>query len=144
MCLYRGKIALSIFLFMVLMIVGTICVSAEEFVPYASEIYNSYGVSLSSSKSAAFNVSTSQNVEIKVISVELQKCSIQVGANGVQTEKYSKVKSLTAPDKTVNGKNYTATKDYSLSIPDGGKYRIRAVFSAGGEQKTAYSKGIEF
>ena len=58
MCLYRGKIALSILLFMVLMIVGTICVSAEEFVPYASEIYNSYGVSLSSSKSAAFNVST--------------------------------------------------------------------------------------
>lgn len=116
-------------LLLAVLIVGYVAAQAQGVMPYADEVFNKNTVSLSADKKATFKAETMENVEITVTSCTLQKKS---GSEWVY------FKSLTPPDGAYQ-KYYSDKSDYSGSIPDGGPYRLKALFYADGRTVTAYS-----
>lgn len=104
---------------------------------FADKVFDRASLTLYSDKTVSFSASTwGTKKSISVSSCFLQK------KNG---EKWDYVKSLTAP-KTVasNAFLYGSDMDYSDDIPDGGTYRIGAVFDADGYTITRYSSAKSF
>ena len=112
--------------------VGSIAVAAER----ASEVFESAYVMTGSDLYTEFGASTRRNVP----SIYVSSCTLQ------EMDKNDKVvasKSLTPPsDKAVNASDFVAWKTFSGT--SGKRYRIKAVFSAGGETMTCYSTIVEY
>ncbi len=106
---------------MTFMVIST--AMAENVVPYAHPIFDLTAVMLSNNLMAGFDAQTSKDCDIYVQSVILEK--------KIDGE-WKFVKSLTAPDKKVNGYMYSTTKDYSRNISGSGTFRLNAVFNADG------------
>lgn len=99
--------------------------------PYASAVFASASVRLYSDFSVNFYASTRV-----VCTISVTSCVMQREING----SWSDFKALEVPDGKSNAITYDVDKDYDS--PSSGKYRIKAVFSGGGETVTRYSSAI--
>lgn len=104
---------------------------------FSDKVFDRASLTLYSDKTVSFSASTWGTKK----SISVTSCSLQK-KNG---EKWERVKGLTAP-KTVasNAYLYSSDMDYSDDIPDGGTYRVGAVFDADGYSITRYSSERSF
>ena len=106
--------------------------SAAEIVPFANPVFDSASVYLGKKFSAEFTASTN----VICSSICVSSCTLQkkVGTNWVYA------KSLNVPSYVANNTFiYDDVKNYDDDIPAGGTYRLKVVFSGGGETVTRYS-----
>lgn len=105
---------------------------AEAIAPYANPIFEIASVTFNSKFTAYFSASTNEVCSsIFVSSCVLQKKS---GTSWITSAELV-VPSYVATDAS----NYDDFKNYADVIPVGGTYRLKVVFSGGGETVTRYS-----
>lgn len=114
-----------------------ICSAAPVFahaiaIPQANPVFIEASVYVSSNMRAEFTAST-----MKVCaSIYVKSCDLQK-KNGVNWVDY---KSLTPPSYVAtNTSAYGEVKNYASNFPSGGTFRLKVVFSGGGETVTRYS-----
>lgn len=118
-------VALTVSLMMPIMV-------SSEIIPYANPVFYEASVYISSQMQAEFTASTM----ILCSSISVSSCILQK-MNGTRWINYSQ---LSVPSYVaINDSIYDDIKDYSNDIPAGGTYRLKVVFSGGGETVTRYS-----
>lgn len=106
--------------------------SAAEIVPFANPVFDSASVYLGKKFSAEFTASTN----VICSSICVSSCTLQKKVGTI----WVYAKSLSVPSYVANNaSNYDDVKNYDDDIPAGGTYRLKVVFSGGGETVTRYS-----
>lgn len=110
----------------------TVIAKAEITAPFANPIFEVASVSLNSKFTAYFSASTNEVCS----SIFVSSCVLQK-RNGTV---WITLAELSPPSYVAtDASNYDDLKNYADVIPAGGTYRLKAVFSGGGETVTRYS-----
>lgn len=126
------KLISALIIVAILLIAGFSGVVVSEAASRANPVFDSGSVYLSNTFKAEFTAST--NVVCSFIYVS--SCTLQkkVGTT------WSNLKALAVPSYVAtNSSIYGDVKSYGNDIPAGGTYRLKVIFSGGGETLTRYS-----
>lgn len=116
-----------------LMAIGFISSSIAEADPRANPVFSEASIYLYDDFKAHFTASTM----IICPQISVSSCFLHVYRNGT----WKNHSSLTVPTDSgaTNTAMFDALEDYYNSVPQGGKYRIKATFSGAGQSVTRYS-----
>lgn len=123
-------------LFLMITILMVICFasfSVAEAATRANPVFSEASIYLYDDFKAHFTATTM----VLCPQISVSSCSLQVYRGG----RWKDHSSLTVPtdSSATNSAVFDALKDYNTSVPQGGKYRIKATFSGAGESVTRYS-----
>ncbi len=120
----------------VILLSVTVGVSSEIF-PMESNVFIQASVALASDMYASFDASLHQPYP----TIAVTSCTLQKQVSGA----WITVGSVPAPSYVARNTSwYAADASYSTYCTKGQTYRIKAVFSAGGESVTRYSLGVTY
>ncbi len=126
----KKVLALTVMVFILSAMIMSSTVMAD-FSVLANPVFSEASVYLGSNMVADFDAST----RLVCSTIAVTSCKVQKNINGV----WSDVVNLPLPESATDTDSYGASYDYSSKMPTGGSFRIKAVFSGGGESLTRYS-----
>lgn len=121
----------------VILLIGFVQVAVSEITPAANPVFIHASVLLSTDMYSEFDAAVQMNCP----TISVTSCTLQKLVSG----QWNSVGSIPPPSHiATNTSWFAASANYSSYCTKGQTYRIKAVFSAGGESVTRYSSGATY